>query len=285
MGKTTAISWCDSTVNPIMGCSGCELYPNHCYANALVTRHAGKKGWPDAFTKPKMFLDRVDEALAWKDLTGTERPDKPWLNGMPRIVSVNDLGDSFSPAVTLAQTAKVVGMFSAFANSPHQWLFLTKWPKRMATAVAMYTSRFLRELPRNIWLGVSVTDQKTADARVKELVKIPAAVRFVSAEPMLGRIEFRLFDTMVVDGREPASGGAGYGNGGKRANLISWIILGGESGPNFRTLDIVGLELAVNQCMEAGVRCFVKQDSGQRPGRQGRLSDGLWKVKEMSKWL
>ena len=88
MGKHTGIEWADCSTNPIMGCSGCELYNpnptlNHCYAATLCNRYAGRPGWPASFTTPEHFPGRIEKALKWPDLTGTDRPDKPWLNGYP----------------------------------------------------------------------------------------------------------------------------------------------------------------------------------------------------------
>ena len=119
MGQTTKIEWCDSTLNLLVGCSGCELFPDHCYAAELVGRYAGQKGWPADFTKPELFLDRLNMALRWPDLSGVERPDKPWLDGRPRMIFVNDLGDTFSPAVRVDQLDALVPVFLAMAESPH----------------------------------------------------------------------------------------------------------------------------------------------------------------------
>src|SRR5262245_31262275 len=134
MPATTPIAWCDSTVNLMMGCDGCELWNpaagvRHCYAGALTGRHAGRKGWPDAFDRPALFPHRLDEALRWPDLTGKPRPGKPWLDGLPRLLFLNDMGDTFTEGLALDWLAPHLPRMAA---SPHQWLLLTKRPRRMA---------------------------------------------------------------------------------------------------------------------------------------------------------
>src|SRR5690242_2116818 len=106
MGIATDIEWCDSTLNLEMGCDGCELWNpkagiNICYAGQVTERWGGKRGWPDSFEEPKLFLDRLEPALAWPDLTGKERPHKPWLDGLPRLIFLNDMGDTFTESLPL----------------------------------------------------------------------------------------------------------------------------------------------------------------------------------------
>ena len=134
----------------------------------------------------------------------------------------------------------------------------------------------------NVWLGVSVENQQWADVRLPELLATPAAVRFVSCEPMLGAVDFwpwvyaqkdfgRWLD---ADGNEHIQGPSVGAAGG-----LHWIIFGGESGPGARPCDIGWIRAGVEQCRAAGVPAFVKQDSGPRPGMQGRIPDDLW-IKE-----
>jgi protein gp37 len=88
MSKATLIQWCDSTVNPVMGCAGCELWNEsrrQCYAGKLHQFRKSNKGFSPDFLKPRLFPGRTSEAAGWADLTGTDRPDKPWLNGLPRV--------------------------------------------------------------------------------------------------------------------------------------------------------------------------------------------------------
>mgnify|MGYP001310506246 CR=1 FL=1 len=103
MARTTAIQWCDSTVNPVMGCAGCELYVpgkgGPCYAGADHERKGQHSdGFAPEFLLPTVFPGRVAEAARWPDLRGTTRAGKPWLDGTPRLIFVSDMGDALSDA-------------------------------------------------------------------------------------------------------------------------------------------------------------------------------------------
>lgn len=325
MGIKTSISWCDSTLNLLMGCSaGCELTGGHCYAEALCNRMAGRKGFPKDFRKPEPFLERLDAALRWPDLTGKERPDKPWLNGLPRIVFLNDLGETFDPGVSVNWLAEpyAVGYLRVgeasrcvfevssllfqfpdwtrkpsvllqMGNSPHIYVILTKQAQRMA--------EFSQEhpFPPNVWVGVSVTNQWTADERIPWLLKTRAEKRIVSAEPLLRPI------TLWADWISIPCSLCGrhdeycdcevrgqYRTGrlrfvatplelGPLPPLIDWVIVGGESGPHHRHCEVEWIESLVSQARAASVPVFVKQASGRFPGQQGRIPDEVWKMKEM----
>lgn len=222
MGKDTKIEYCDATVNPIMGCNGCELFRfelarNHCYAYALSSRYAGKKGWPASFTKPEHFPGRIEEALRWSDLTGTERQNKPWLNGLPRIIFLNDLGDGFAPSVN--PRTWLEPYIERMAASPHIWLFLTKWPERMAGYFLDWCHRNYCSVPSNFVLGTTVTSMDTIE-RVHDLLQIRdyATILWVSAEPLLGTVAHPLLSD------------------------VDWIAAGGESGHNARPCFIENLQ-------------------------------------------
>src|SRR5262245_51323976 len=99
MSKRTTIEWCESTVNTVMGCSGCELCNRTnrtCHAGQFHERRGVMKGFSALFERPTLFPGRMREAAGWSDLTGVERPDKPWLNHVPRLVFVSDMGDALS---------------------------------------------------------------------------------------------------------------------------------------------------------------------------------------------
>src|SRR3954470_14030288 len=99
MSKSTPIQWCDSTVNPVMGCGGCELWDKDrktCYAGTLHGRRAGQKGFARTFLSPTLFPGRLEGAARCPDLAGWARADKPWLDGLPRLIFVSDMGDALS---------------------------------------------------------------------------------------------------------------------------------------------------------------------------------------------
>jgi len=254
MGKMTKIEWCDSTLNILVGCAGCELFPNICYAAELVGRYAGQKGWPADFNKPELFLERLDGALKWPDLTGTTRPFKPWLNGRPRMIFLNDMGDAFSPATTEDQLRQLMPAFEQMTQSPHAWLMLTKWPTRMADFVAKWTREFDSLWPSNVWLGISATCQATFDARVHALVHRLAAdintrpaVLFASLEPLIEPIKVH----HNFDGDKTRNWLAPGG--------LDWVIVGGASGQQAPPCDIKAVFRITEQCQAGDTPCFVKQ--------------------------
>jgi protein gp37 len=253
-----------------MGCTGCDLYHddpdrNHCYAASLARRWGGKKGWPESFTFPEIFDYRIPQALSWPDLTGEDRPGKPWLNGYPRVVFVNDLGDGFCPDVDPDEW--LTPHLEDMAASPHVWLLLTKWPGRMAA----YFDE-IGKVPLNLWPGTTVTRQRDT-WRVVDLFDLPDyATTWVSAEPLLGSVDLQ---NVVVD---KSADGNDYmldalsGRGWFKVTCIdgnmhephprggvSWVVGGGESGRNARPTDPEWARALRDQCRDAEIPWFWKQ--------------------------
>jgi Bacteriophage protein gp37 len=237
MGQSTEISWCDSTINPTVGCDGCELHragqpESHCYAASLVARYCGSAAWPETFDQPKVFADRFLQALKWRDLSGQARPEKPWLDGMPRLVFCCDLGDPFSESLP---TDWLTPWLQRLAASPHRWLFLTK---RAARARQFWSEHVA---PANVWQGVSVTGPETK-ARIDTLRQIDVKVRYVSAEPLLGAL-----------GELDLTG-------------IHQVIVGGESGPRFRPFEQSWAREIRDACVAQSTAFYFKQTAGRRSG-------------------
>lgn len=206
----------------------------------------------------------------------------------PRMCFVNSMSDLFHKDVPFEFIDRV---FAVMALTPHiTYQVLTKRPERMAEYLnendglstplrIEHQLHLLRGKPPgecwcvdgsryplpNVWLGTSVENQRAADLRIPHLLKCPAAVRFLSCEPLIGDVEL-----------------TGRTLGGDRLPYINWVIVGGESGPNRRVMDLVWLMSIVDQCKVAGVPVFVKQDSGPRAGMKGRIPDEYW-IKEFPK--
>lgn len=269
MAIETHIEWCDSTLNAEMGCDGCELYnpkleasnPGYkpdCYAKIQTDRYAGhSKGYPEAFSKPQLFTDRIAIACKWGDLTGQARVDKPWLNGFPRTIFLDDMGDTFTESLPLDWLAPFIPAMEA---SPHIWQVLTKRPERMRAFFEEYG-----RVPKNFWLMTSVTDQRTAP-RIHQLLSIAGAwdnVRAISYEPGWGPIvdtdQFKSF--LIMEPHEKL-----------------WVIIGGQSGATARPFDVQWAHDVINQCGLAGISCFVKQ-LGARPVDGSRMSLDTDKLK------
>jgi protein gp37 len=244
MSVSTKIQWCDSTVNPTMGCDGCELWKpsagvKKCYAGVLHARFgsATNKGYSPVFEQLTFYPGRMTEAAKWSDLTGKPRIEKPWLDGLPRIIFVSDMSDALSAAVPFDFLSKeVIGNVTSNEGRRHHWLWLTKRPIRMARFSA-YLSECGIDWPTNLWAGTSITSQKSV-ARLKYLMNVgdENTIRFLSVEPQFAPIEF-----------------------GDDLAAVDWVIQGGESGAGARPFQ---LEWAVDlgkRCKDNGVPFFLKQ--------------------------
>ena len=227
MSAKTRIEWCDSTINPIMGCTGCALRKNHCYAAILCARYAGRKGWPKSFDQPEFFPGRLEKAVKWSDLTGKARPDKPWLDGLPRHIFVNDLSDGF--CLDVDAYGWLLPHLDAMEDAPHIWLLLTKWPARMREFFAS-----IGGAPDNFYLGVSIENQAAADERREYLERCPAAVKYVSYEPALAPVDWTGWE------------------------FVSQIISGGESGPGARPSHPDWHRATRDFCQKNGIAYFFK---------------------------
>jgi protein gp37 len=249
MGDRTAIEWTDATWNPVTGCTKVSQGCKHCYAERVF-----KRPYPSReFTDVKCHPERLDQPLRWTK---------------PRRIFVNSMSDLFHEAVPDGFLDQVFGVM-ALADH-HTFQVLTKRPERLrqylntlgdgkapdrvtyAANKADFRQGGLcaRPLP-NVQLGVSCEDQETADERIPLLLQTPAAVRFLSLEPLLGAIDLRRIKTpadpnfLCQAGRPPAR--------------IDWVIVGGESGPNARPMHPDWVRSLRDQCVAAGVPFFFKQ--------------------------
>lgn len=241
MSSATKIQWCDSTCNPTMGCEGCELWTRQvkkCYAGTLHVRFGGaSKGYAPTFEDVTMFPGRMEAACRWSDLLGTDRPDKPWLNGMPRLIFVSDMSDSLSTTVSFEYLLEeIVNNVTSPLGSRHQWLWLTKRPDRMAKFSKWLAENKL-EWPTNLWAGTSVTSQKTT-SRISHLLRVgnSSTIRFLSVEPQYEEINLT-----------------------KWLSKLNWIIQGGESGNGAIPFELDWARSLIKQCRSHGVPYFLKQ--------------------------
>lgn len=196
MSSKTKIQWCDSTVNPTMGCDGCEIWGpqrESCYAGTLHRRFGGvTPGYAPRFEQVTMFPGRMTQAADWSDLMGKPRLDKPWLDGMPRIVFVSDMSDALSKAVTFDYLRdEVIAQVTTEAGRRHRWLWLTKRPDQMVKFSDWLGDRG-SDWPENLWAGTSITSQGTT-SRIKGLLRVGSetTTRFLSVEPQIEAIDLR----------------------------------------------------------------------------------------------
>lgn len=250
--NNSSIEWTDKTWNPVTGCSKVSAGCKNCYADAMFTRF--KKQWGE-FNDVKCHDDKLGEPFRLK------KPSK---------IFVNSMSDLFHEKVTFEFIDKVMGVI--IDNPRHIFQVLTKRPE---IAVRYFASRIAREaenyFPKNLWLGVSVEDQKTADARIPILLEIPASIRFLSCEPLLGELDFgRIRVPIQEDDRRfivnclSVKGEWSYNN-----RKIDWVIAGGESGPNARLMHPDWIRSLRDQCQQAGVPFFFKQWGEYYPREQG----------------
>jgi len=243
--NTTSIEWTDATWNPTRGCSRVSRGCDNCYAMhqahrfpsfAGLTRYVGRNGRGVDWTGcVELIPSKLDEPLRWRK---------------PRRAFVNSMSDLFHEALP---DGAILRVFEVMARCPqHTFQILTKRPARML--------EFCQDTRAegNVWVGVSVEDQATADERIPLLLQTPAAVRFVSYEPALGPV---LFSSLALPLMAPpaATRYESGGSGGRLTPALDWLIVGGESGPGARPFDVAWARSAVRQCREAGVPIFVKQ--------------------------
>jgi protein gp37 len=244
MSVTTNIEWCDSTVNPTMGCDGCELWSKtekKCYAGTLHERYGGSNiGFAPTFEQVTLFPGRMAKAAKWSDLSGTDRADKPWLSGLPRHIFVSDMSDALSKVVTFEYLkTEIIDNVTSDAGRRHVWMWLTKRPSRMVEFCVWLYERGI-SWPINLMPGTSLTTQST-ESRITEILDVSPARRFLSVEPLIEPIDL------------------GFNRAPKRMLGISLVIVGGESGPGARPCDLAWVRSIRDQCAEADVCCFVKQ--------------------------
>lgn len=256
MSDNSTIHWTDATWNPTTGCDQVSPGCDNCYALTLagrLKRMGNARYQVDGSPKTSgpgfgltLHEDVLGLPLKWKK---------------PRRVFVNSMSDLFHddvPAPFIARAFNVMGM-----ASQHVFQVLTKRPRRMqAHMTAYYQALNMEPLP-NVWLGTSVEDQKRADLRIPLLLETPAAVRFLSCEPLLGPIDLRPFcnDDFM---------------GGDLEDFLHWVIVGGESGPGRREMDAEWVRSLRDFSTRRGISFFYKQGSGPRPGMHREIDGRTW---------
>lgn len=230
MAQTTKIEWTEVTWNPVTGCSKISEGCRHCYAERMAARlkAMGQRRYRNGF-EVTLQPDIVELPMCWKK---------------PRVVFVNSMGDLFHNRVPQEFIAEI---FRTMVKSRrHVFQVLTKRAAR-ASKISVGLP-----WPDNVWLGVTVESTRHLD-RLEYLKKIPAAVRFVSFEPLLEGIS-----NLDLNG-------------------IDWVIVGGESGPKARRISVQWVRGIRDNCEEKGIPFFFKQWGGARKKRNGRLLDGkIW---------
>lgn len=238
MSLQSEIEWTDATWNPVTGCTEVSPGCDHCYAKTFAERWRGIKGhhYEQGFDL-RLWPERLEYPLKWKK---------------PRQIFANSMSDLFHkdvPENFILQVFEVM-----FRANWHTYQVLTKRPSRLVQLVPKITNHLSRYLdkastwPSHIWIGVSVETMQY-QWRVDQLRKVPASIRFVSAEPLLGS----LHDLNL--------------------SSIHWVITGGESGPGHRPCDPSWIRELRDRCQKEDIAFFFKQWGGRTPKAGGRLLD------------
>jgi protein gp37 len=227
MATKSTIEWTEMTWNPVTGCSKVSEGCRHCYAErmALRLRAMGNRRYVNGF-----------EVTLHDDLV-----DLPRTLRQPRLIFVNSMSDLFHEDVPEEFIARV---FDTMVACPqHTFQVLTKRSRRLKEMVDRLP------WPKNVWMGVSVEDARVL-GRIDDLRQVPAQVRFLSCEPLLGPM-----NDLNLEG-------------------IAWVIVGGESGPGARVMKPEWVESILKQCRRAKVAFFFKQWGGTRKDMTGRELNG-----------
>lgn len=237
MATQSSIEWTDTTWNPLRGCTMVSEGCTNCYAMRMAHRFSG----PDAAYEGLTRLSSRGPVWTGKIRLVPELLDEPLRWRKPRLVFVNSMSDLFHEKVPLEFIQRV---FDVMKRTPqHRYQLLTKRAER------------LRDLghelpwPDNVWMGVSV-ESPAAASRIDALRAVPAAVRFLSIEPLIARLP------------------------GLQLRGIHWVIVGGESGPGARPMDIEWVREIRDACRRQEVPFFFKQWGGVRKKETGRVLDG-----------
>lgn len=267
MGKNSRISWTDHTFNPWMGCTKVSPGCKNCYAERDMDHRFGRVKWGPQGVRIRTSAANWRKPLAWN--RQAEKEDRRFR------VFCASLADVFEDKPDQPEmNSWRADLFRLIQATPNlDWLLLTKRPEKAWEWFAMlyqdeqamervfdsdfdfmdWVEAFNQQMPiPNIWLGTSIENQATADERIPALLSVPAAVRFLSVEPLLGPVD--LWGARYANPTGGLTGAVTHWSGG-----VDWVIVGGESGPNARPMHPDWVRGLRDQCQNAGVPFFFKQ--------------------------
>jgi len=282
----TSIDWADKVWNPVTGCTKVSEGCRNCYAERMAHRwqRAGVRGYEDGFAVT-CHPERLSHPRTWRK---------------PRRIFVNSMGDLFHESVPLSFLTEVMQAMDRAKH--HTFLVLTKRPEAMRDYLCTVAALGGGEPPAHIWWGVSVEDQQSADERIPLLLLTPAAVRFVSVEPMVGTVDLTRYLGFTGDNGEVGLEERGWGYNSYSGGFIGkgeddcydpqcgldWIICGGETGPDARPLHPDWVRSLRDQCQSAAVPFFFKswgewRGDGTDMHRVGKKASG--RLLDEMEWL
>lgn len=260
MAENSKIEWCHHTFNAWEGCEKVSAGCANCYAERRDKQYHGGEHWGSNGTRKMMSESYWKQPLKWNRDAA--------LAGERRRVFSSSLADVFEARPELV--APRIRLIALIEATPHlDWLLPTKRPQNVMPLIEQAQAGAGRAVSahvwfarnQHVWIGASVENQEMADKRIPELLKIPAKVRFLSCEPLLGYVNLRpcwLQDGTLCDDCSSSFNGTEVDCIGAEAR-IHWVICGGESGPNARPMRTEWARDLLNQCVAAGVPFFFKQ--------------------------
>lgn len=292
MSENTKIEWATHSFSPWIGCSKVHTGCQNCYAEAM----AGRLGatWGPNGTRRRTAESTWKQVDRWNRKAAcaceADRGDEHWhtcsQRDRPRVFP--SLCDPFEDTLLVVPEWRR-DFFALIDRTPNlDWLLLTKRPENVrrmwcshANTDGLPPSQLHR---RNVWLLYSASDQQSLEAGLPHLLECRDLVDVLglSLEPLIGPVDLDLAmpcDRNCAEHQEAFCPGT-HGPCILQRNHVDWVIVGGESGPRHRPMDLAWLESIADQCSAAGVPLFVKQDCGLKAGQQGRIPDHLWSRKE-----
>lgn len=276
MAENSKIEWTDATFNPWLGCTKVSDGCKHCYAETLMDKRYGRVKWGPQGTRQRTSDAYWKKPLAWN--RKAEAEGRRWK------VFCASLADVFEDRYELLVWRN--DLWLLIQRTPHlDWLLLTKRPENVHSLVPF---RWVDvDWPANVWIGTSVENQEMADRRIPELLKVPARIRFLSCEPLLGPVDLQPWLHMTGI---PATVRVGARELPGSFMPFHWVIVGGESGQKARPFYIEWAQDLVKQCDYAGVPVFVKQ-LGSNLRQRADLKNANWRLDlrdkkggDMSEW-
>lgn len=265
MAEHTNIEWCDATFNPWIGCTRVSPACDDCYAARSTPARTLGIAWGEGAERHRTSESYWQQPLKWNAKAARESR---------RIrVFCASLADVFDNQVPVQWRRDLFDLIEATPNL--DWLLLTK---RIGNARRLYAAAYLdsaRPWPANVWLGATVVDQVEADRDIPKLLRVPAKLRFVSIEPMLGPINLREVHSDICE-IDALTGDHGVLRPlrGRSDAKVHWVICGGESGPNARPMHPSWARSLRDQCWAAGVPFLFKQWGEWLPVETDAPGDG-----------
>lgn len=287
MSDQTAITWCDSTFNPWIGCSKISPACDNCYAERLMDHRLHRVQWGPGRSRKRTSATTWRQPLLWE----REHEAFELAHGRRRRVFCASLADVFDNEIYPTWRTDLFELIDKTRNL--DWLLLTKRIGNVAPMMENVSIALaLRETnapwpPRpNVWLGITVVNQAEANRDIPKLLATPAAVRFLSIEPMLGPVYVEdIPDPVGGVCLKPLAGLRWVGDGQGRCTVrstggrIDWVIAGGESGPHARPTHPDWVRSLRDQCAAARVPFHLKQWGEWAPGRRvGATDSHRWPI-------